>query len=222
MCERYALPDQATAEREFLPSRALWNFTASFNVAPQQFVPAIRWYDGQSEAVMIRWGLTPSWAVGQLSQPLLNINLDEIISSRVYRAPWLESQRCILPIAGFYSWQLTSAKYRQPFFIHLLGRSVFGLAAIWDRYVGEDDDVIETCSIICVPPNELMTTIANTDGHMPAILRRKDYQTWLRGTPGEAKAVLLPYRQRGMQAYPIGPRINSTAPDDPSLIRPAG
>ena len=222
MCERYVLPDQAAAEREFLPARAWWSFTARFNVAAQQYVPAIRWHEGQSEAVMMRWGLIPSWAEGRASEAPLTVDLDAIADSNIYRGPWLNSQRCILPIAGFYSWQLTNARYRQPFFIRLLDRSVFGLAGIWDRSVGEDDDVIESCSIVCVPPNELMARVANTDGRMPAILRRKHYQTWLRGTPVEAKAVLLPYQQGGMEAYRISPRINSTAADDPGLIRPAG
>jgi putative SOS response-associated peptidase YedK len=222
MCERYVLPDQATAEREFLPARAWWTFTAKYNVAAQQYVPAVRWHDGQSEAVMLRWGFIPSAEEARPKQPPLTADLAGIMDSPLFCGPWLNSQRCILPTAGFYSWQLTNARHRQPFFVHLLDRSVFGLAAIWDRFVGDDDDVIESCSIICVPANELMMAVANTDGRMPAILRRKDYQTWLRGTPVEAKAVLLPYKKSGMQAYPISPRINSTAPDDPGLIRPAG
>jgi putative SOS response-associated peptidase YedK len=123
-------------------------------------------------------------------------------------------------MSGFYAWQLTNRGYRQPYFIRLLDRSVFGVAAVWDRSVTEDDDVIESCSIVCVPPNELMIRIA-ADGRMPAILRRKDYQTWLRGTPVEAKVTLQPYMKSGMQAYPVSPRINSTAPDDPGLIQAA-
>ena len=221
MCQRYALPDPSTVERELMPSRAWWSFTAKYNVAPGQYVPAIRWHDGQSEAVMMRWGLIPASAEGRPGQAPLTVDLEGILDSPLCRGPWLESQRCILPIAGFYSWQLTNAKYRQPFFIRLLDRSVFGLAAIWDRSESDDGDVIESCSIVCVPPNDLMIAIANTDGRMPAILRRKDYQTWLRGTPVEAKAALRPYSQRGMQAYPISPRINSTEPDDPGLIQPA-
>jgi putative SOS response-associated peptidase YedK len=55
---------------------------------------------------------------------------------------------------------------------------------------------------------------------MPAILRRKDYQTWLHGTPVEAKVVLQPYKPNWMEAYPVSPRINSTVPDDSELIRP--
>jgi putative SOS response-associated peptidase YedK len=91
---------------------------------------------------------------------------------------------------------------------------------VWDRSVGEDDDVIESCAVIRLPANDLMTNIANTEHRMRAILRRKDYQTWLRGTPVEAKATLQPYRASSMQAYAVSPRINSTAPDDPDFIRP--
>jgi putative SOS response-associated peptidase YedK len=220
MCERYILPDQAAAEREFMPGQAWWKFAPKFNVAPQQYVPAIRLHEGQSEAVMMRWGLIPSWAEGKATaDPAACVEIDRIERSNATQAPWQNGQRCILPVAGFYAWQLTSEKYRQPFFVRLLDRSVFGLAAIWDRSVSEDDDVIESCSVICVPANELMADIANTEHRMPAILRRRDYQTWLRGTPLEAKAALQPYRPEWMQAYAVSPRINSIAPDDRGLIR---
>jgi putative SOS response-associated peptidase YedK len=220
MCQRYALPDQATVEREFMPSRAWWNFPPKYNVAANQYVPAIRWHDRQSEAVMMRWGLIPSSAEGRAGESPLTIDVSEILESPIFRNPWLEGHRCILPMSGFYAWQLTNRRYRQPYFIHLLDRSVFGVAAVWDRSVTEEDDVIESCSIITVSPNDLIIRIANTDGRMPAILRRKDYQTWLVGTPVEAKATLHPYSKSGMRAYPVSPRVNSTAPDDLGLIEP--
>jgi putative SOS response-associated peptidase YedK len=221
MCQRYAVPDQVTVEREFLPDRAWWNFTAKYNVAPKQYVPAIRRHDGTSEAVMMRWGLIPAFAEGRAGESPTIIDADAIMESPVFRTPWLEGQRCILPMSGFYAWQLTNRRYRQPHFVRLLDRAVFGVAAVWDRSVAEEDDVIESCAVVCVPPNDLIVQIANTDGYMPAILRRKDYLTWLRGTPVAAKATLRPYNKSGMQAYPVSPRINSTAPDDSGLIQPA-
>jgi putative SOS response-associated peptidase YedK len=220
MCQRYTLPNQAVVEREFMPSRAWWSFTAKYNVAPPQCVPAIRWHGGQSEAAMMRWGLVPASAEGRAGESPVTIDSSEIMASPIFRGPWLEGQRCILPMSGFYAWQLTNRRYRQPHFIRLLDRSVFGVAAVWDRSVGKDDDVIESCSIVCVPPNDLIVRIANTDGRMPAIVRRKDYQTWVRGTPAAAMATLQPYNQGGMQAHPVSPRINSTEPDDPGLAQP--
>ena len=222
MCDRYVLPDQKAAEREFLPALAWWKFAAKFNVAAQQYVPALRVHDGQTEGMMMRWGLIPSWAEGQpVEDPTACAEIGRIEVSHIYKMPWLSGQRCILPMFGFYVWQLTNRRYRQPHFIRLSDRSVFGVAAVWDRSVSEEDDVIESCSIVCVSPNDLLVGVANTDGCMPAILRRKDYQTWLRGTPAAAMATLHTYPKGGMQAYPVSPRINSTSPDDPGLIRPA-
>jgi len=118
-------------------------------------------------------------------------------------------------------WQLTPENYRQPYFVSLIKRSVFGLAAVWDRSVGEDDDVIESCSVIRVPANELLAGIVQPDApRMPAILRRRDYDTWLRGTPVQAKATLRSYNPRWMQAYAVSPRINSIEADDVGLIQP--
>ncbi|HEY4342134.1 MAG TPA: SOS response-associated peptidase [Steroidobacteraceae bacterium] len=221
MCQRYALPEQLDAEREFHPAAGWWKFTAKFNVAAATYVPAIRLHEGQSEGVMMRWGLIPSWAEGKApARPTVCVYSKRLERSNIYRAPWLNSQRCILPVAGYYVWQLTPGNYRQPFFVRLNDRAVFGVAAIWDRSVSEDDDVIESCSIVCVPANELMTDIAGADGKMPAILCRKDYQTWLQGTPVAAKAVLQPYPPSWMQVYRVSPRVNSIAADDAALIQP--
>jgi len=221
MCQRYAVPDQVTVEREFLPDRAWWNFTAKYNVAPKQYVPAIRRHDGKSEAVMMRWGLIPASAEGRAGESPTIVDVEAILDSPVFRTPWLEGQRCILPMSGFYAWQLTNRRYRQPHFVRLLDRSVFGVAAVWDRSVAEEDDVIESCAMLCVAPNDLMIRVANTDGRMPAILRRRDYQAWLRGTPVEAKAALQSYKQNWMEAYRVSPKINSPSVDDATLILPA-
>jgi len=221
MCDRYVLPEQGAAEREFLPALSWWRFAARFNVAAPQYVPAVRLHDGQIEAMMIRWGLIPSWAEGQpTGEPTACVDIGGLERSTIYRMPWLSSQRCILPVAGFYAWQLTGANYRQPYFVRLVNRTVFGVAALWDRSVGEDDDVIESCSVIRVPANGLLAGMANAHARMPAILRRRDYQTWLRGTPVEAKNALQPYNPAWMEAYAISPRINSPEADDAELIRP--
>jgi len=220
MCQRYVLPDQFSAEREFLPAVAWWKFAQKFNVAAMQYVPAIRMHDGQSEGVMLRWGLIPSWFEGEPSgPPRASVPSEGIEASDSHRGSWLRSQRCILPVAGFYTWQLTQAKYRQPYFVRLTDRSVFGIAGIWDRWVSEDDDVIESCSIISVPANELMMDVSLPDRRMPAILRRRHYESWLKGTPAEARSALQPYDSRWMQAYPVSPRINAPHVDDPELIR---
>jgi putative SOS response-associated peptidase YedK len=221
MCERYALPDQSAAEREFVPTERWWKFARRFNVSAGQYVPAIRLHGEQSEAVMMRWGLIPAWAEGKaIGQPPRCIGVGNIEDSTLSRVLWQSGQRCILPASGFYAWRLTTAKYRQPHFVNLVGRSVFGLAAVWDRSVGDDDDVIESCAIVGVPANALMRQIANTECHMPAILMRKDYERWLCGSAADATSALQTYSAEGMQAHAVSPRVNSPLSDDVGLIRP--
>jgi putative SOS response-associated peptidase YedK len=222
MCRRYALPEQSAAEREFTPGHVWWKFKRRFNVSVTQYVPAIRVHQGQSEAVMMRWGLIPSWAEGKPPEaPPACIGVEQLEGSMWSRSAWECGQRCILPLTGFYAWQLTRGRYRQPYFVGLMDRSVFGLAAIWDRSVADaDDDVIESCSMVCVPANELMGRIASGERSMPAILKRRDYDTWLRGSSAEAAATLQAYGTDRMRAHPVSPRINSRAVDDPGLIKP--
>ena len=204
MCDRYVLPEQIAAEREFLPAKAWWKFSAKFNVAAQQYVPAIRVHDGQTEGMMMRWGLIPSWAEGQPTEDATACaDMARIERSNAYRMPWLSGQRCILPASGFYAWQRTRGNYRQPYFVRLINRTVFGLAAVWDRSEGEDGDVMESCSVIRVAANDLLAGIANSDALMPAILRRRRLRYLVAGDPrrSQGSAPSLSFR---LDAGPCG------------------
>ena len=226
MCRRYALPDLLAVEREFLPTNVWWKFEPHSNVAPGRYVPAIRTHDKASEGVMMRWGLIPSWAEGEIDRKPAVVDTGRLERSKFFATPWLEGQRCILPMAGFYVWELTAANYRQPYFVSLRDRGVFGVAGVWDRSELERDDVIESFAIITVPANELLQSPdekQRSDGKqhsMPAILRRRDYEVWLSGTPAEAKAALHSFRTDWMRRHPVSPRINSHDADSPALRAP--
>jgi putative SOS response-associated peptidase YedK len=221
MCERYVLPTQIDAEREFEPAERWWKFDSSFNVSFPQYVPVLRAHQGATEGVMMRWGLVPPDAEGvPLPDERPDFDFEQLGATPESRDPWLNSQRCILPVAGFYGWQLTRDRYRQPYFIGLIDRMVFGLAAFWTRSVSEEDDVIESCSIITVPANPLVAEVVGKGGRMPAILRRKDYGTWLTGNPVQAKAALHAYPEKWMRSHPVSPRVNSAKFNDASLIQP--
>ena len=221
MCERYVLPQQEEAEREFEPVERWWKFAPSFNVSFSQYVPVLRIHQGEVEGVMMRWGLIPAAAEGvPLENEQPDFDVERLGKTPESREPWLNSQRCIVPAAGFYEWQLTPHKYRQPFFVSVTDQPVFGMAAMWERSVTEDDDVIESFTILTVPANPLMARLDPIGRRMPAILRRRDYATWLSGTPVQAKELLQAYPQEWMHAHAVSPRVNSVKYNDPALIRP--
>ncbi len=220
MCERYVVPDQMLAERELAAEHIWWRFSASFNVAPARYVPAVRLHQGQSEAVMMRWGLTPAWAKDDVSAGRwLRVSCNTLEQGPLFRGPWLNGQRCILPFAGFYTWRLTPAGYRQPYFVQAADRPVFAVAALWDRYESGDDDVIEGCAILMVPANGLLASIQTATQEMPAILDAKDCEAWLRGTPVAARSLLRTAPDALLTSHAVSPRINSLACDDAALVR---
>ncbi len=222
MCERFVIANQTAVEREFPLLHTWWRFAPSFNVSTRRNVPVIRLHEGESEGVMMLWGLIPDWAEGNARKACTtHASTDELDRNKAFCGAWWRGQRCILPLSGFYGWQLTPQNYRQPFFARLVNRSVFGVAGLWDRSVSkDDDDVIEGCALLTVPPNPLLAEVHNTSERMPAILHRDDYEPWLRGSTARARSLLRTLPQDRMVAHPVSPRINSLKYDDEQLIRP--
>ena len=224
MCERYVMADAEQAEREFGVVRRWWQFSPSFNVGPSRYVPVIRMHDGQAEGVMLRWGLIPDWAEADAAKACaVTASLAEVEHAAATRGGWELGRRCIVPMFGFYAWQMTWQGHRQPFFVRLVNRQVFGVAAVWDHTEADDgDDVIESCAMITVPPNSLLAELQGSASEMPAILDRRDYAVWLTAAPAVAKTVLQPLPQQHMIAHAVSPRINSFRYDDEHLIHPVG
>jgi putative SOS response-associated peptidase YedK len=222
MCERYVTPEPAQAEREFGVSQRWWKFSPSFNVGPSRNVPVVRRHDGETEGVMLRWGLIPDWAEADARKGwAASVSAQAADHSTVTRGAWERSRRCIVPMFGFYTWRLTSQQYRQPYFVRLVNRPAFGVAALWDRTVAENsDDVIESCALLTVPVNSLIAQMQDAAAEMPAILQRKDYELWLTASPAAAKSALQTCRLDSMVAHPVSPRVNSPIYDDVQLIRP--
>jgi putative SOS response-associated peptidase YedK len=53
---------------------------------------------------------------------------------------------------------------------------------------------------------------------MPVILPEEYHQSWLSGEAG--KEILVPFPAERMKAWPISPRVNSPANNDPLILTP--
>lgn len=222
MSDRVVIPDRTAAERDLSVTQPWWEFTVRFNVALSQKLPVARVHGRELEGVMMRWGLVPSSAKGDVTRgTCARVPSNALLSSEHFRTAWLHGQRGIVPLAGFYVWQRTQAGYRQPHYVRLVNRLVFGVAVVWERSVTDDDDVIESCALVTVPANPLLAEIDNTTGQMPAILRRDNYDSWLRSNVTEANGLLETYPQTRMVSHPVAPHVNDLELDEPWLIQPA-
>jgi putative SOS response-associated peptidase YedK len=220
VCERYVIPGQAEIEREFRVAHPWWKFQPSFSVAPGRAVPVLRSYEGEAEGVMLPWGMVPEWAEGDATKArAMSLRAEQVERTPIAQGAWRQQRRCILPASGFYVWQLTPQRYRQPYFVRPLNRAVFGIAALWDRTVHEDeDDVLESCAVLTVATNSVLGIASETA--VPAILARDDYERWLTASSAEAFAMLGSSSRQSLLASAISPRINALKYDDAQLIEP--
>lgn len=191
----------------------------SYNIAPTQEAPVILARDGERVSRLMRFGLVPFWARGVVPKySTINATVERITTAPAYRGPWRRGQRCIVPVIGFYEWQVQPAGKKQPYFIHVTDRPEFGLAALWDRSVAEDEAAIESFTIVTLPASPFMAEIHNAKKHKHAILRHEDHEPWLAGSPADAFALLKPYPDELLIAYPVSTRVNSPKNNDAELL----
>jgi putative SOS response-associated peptidase YedK len=220
MTQRLVIPSREEADCELRVTQPWWRFAARFNVAVSQSIPVVRMHGRESEGVMMRWGLVAKSPAGDISfSNRARVRSDALQTIEELREPWLHGQRGIVPVAGFYLWQRMPAGFLQPFFVRLVNRPVFAVAAVWGRVESDEDDVYESCALISVGANSLITDLGKT-GRMLGILQREDYGAWLSGSVSEARELLQTYPAEGMVSYPVAPYVNSLEYDEPVLIKP--
>jgi putative SOS response-associated peptidase YedK len=224
MCGRFSLtgPDPLVIADVF-GATDVPELPARYNIAPTQPVATVV-HDrqrGVNRVEIMRWGLIPSWAKDPaIGNRMINARADTLPEKPSYRGP-LRCHRCLILADGFYEWQ-AGPDGKQPMFIHLKDRALFGLAGLWDVWRSPDGTPLITCTIITTEPNALMAEIHN---RMPVILPREDFAAWLdpqRTDAAQVMPLLRPYPAEEMACYPVSRRVNSPANDDPTLIERAG
>lgn len=220
MCGKYILTQAAKAERAMGIRRGRWEYPLSYRVLPTDSVPVVISESGAREAAMMRWGLIPYWANGiPLKASTINATVERIDSAPSYRDPWKRGQRCIFVMGGFYEPHLNPDGSKDPFFVHLTDREIFGVAGLWERSRGSDGSQVFSCTLITLPANRLLAEVHNQKPRMPAVLPAQEEEAWLSGSAADARAALKPYPEEFMVAYRVSRRVNSPKlPNDATLI----
>ena len=102
MCGRYTLHQPAERlVKEFQLAEAP-RIEARFNIAPTQKVLAIRHSPDGNEAVLLRWGLIPSWAKeATIGAKLINARSETVTEKPSFREAF-KRRRCIILADGFF------------------------------------------------------------------------------------------------------------------------
>lgn len=199
--------------------RYSYELEASYNVAPMSFQPVIRrrQESGARELALMRWGLIPSWAQNEkIAASTINARAESIQTTSAFREA-IVARRCLIPADGFYEWQKTGSKQRQPFAIGLKSDATFAFAGVWERWFDPGTGArLETFSIITTSPNSLMEPIHS---RMPVIIAREHYDLWLmEGKSGSFLDLLRPYPAEEMKAWRVGPEVGDVRKNHPGLL----
>ena len=196
-----------------------------YNIAPTTEVPIIRvGNDGQRELVRMRWGLVPRSAKDpSIGARMINARGETLAEKQSFRIPY-RRHRCLLPADGFYEWRAAvegagdgEPSRRQPQHIGMADGSLFGLAGIYERWLSEDGEVLDSCAIVTTGANALLMPIHD---RMPVIVAPEHYERWLDPATAEVADLIAPYPAEAMSCYPVSTRVNSAKHDDPTLIDP--
>jgi putative SOS response-associated peptidase YedK len=190
-----------------------------YNIAPTQPVPVVGLQPGTGRRGLatLKWGLVPQGSLGG-ERGFINARAETAWERLSFRESFAK-RRCLVPATGFYEWQKTQGKRRQPWLLRLATGRVFAFAGLWEPPAGEE--ATPTFTILTTEPNELA---ARVHDRMPVILDPADYGTWLDPTVTSAaplRALLRPFPAVAMTAFPVSTAVNSPAVDDPSCIAPA-
>ena len=215
MCGRFQLKPPEDWMEEFGLNEPP-DLTPRYNIAPSQEVIAVREAGGEREAALLKWGLVPYWAEDPaVGNRMINARAESVDRRPAFREPF-RKRRCLVPADGFYEWRRVG-RARDPFLIKMADGHTFGFAGVWDRWKKEDAR-IESCAILTTAANELVAPIHD---RMPVILDRESYDLWLDpdADEEEIRALLRPFPSDRMIAFPVSPRVNSPAVDDPECER---
>lgn len=214
MCGRYTASwSKETFEKTFNIQPPL--FEESYNIAPTTQAPIVR-SQGEREALVAKWGLIPKWVDKPLDfkANMFNARAETILEKASFKRPF-KSQRCLVPVSGFYEWR-GKAGAKQPYHIRL-DDEIMGLAGVWD-YWEKGGASITSYTVITTEANEQMKDIHH---RMPVILPPERFGDWLdvESNPEMLVHFLKPF-EGDLDIYEVDKRVGSVRNNDAGLVAP--
>lgn len=219
MCGRFTLhhPIAKIAQRFSVPEFSL-PFGPRYNIAPSQNVTAIIQTD-QREFADFKWGLLPFWAKDpKIGNKLINARAETLSEKPSFKYA-LAKRRCLIPADGWYEWKKQTGG-NQPYYLRRKDGELFAFAGLWEEWKTPEGEMLATCTIITVEPNELMAQIHH---RMPAIIKPHHEAEWLDPAAHYAPALtqlLQTYPDDDLAAIPVSRAVNSPALDNATLLEP--
>ena len=194
------------------------NMRPRWNGAPTQDFAACRLTpDGDRSISRLRWGLIPFWAKDvKIGSRMINARAETVDAKPAFRSAF-KSRRCLVPADGWFEW-VREGGGKSPRFLSMADGSVASLAALWERWDGGGDAVVESFTIITT---EASPELAHVHARQPAIVDPGRFDDWL--DPDAPKEALLGIVRRPhpgpYEVRPVSRLVNNVRNDGPEVLR---
>ena len=230
MCGRFALHASPELVAELLSLDEIEDFPPRYNIAPTQ--PILMATAGPPRepgsnlpdrvALLVRWGLIPSWVKDASKFPLLiNARAETVATKNSFRAA-MTYRRCLIPATEFYEWKRTGSGPAQPFLFRPVSARPFAFAGLLETAHGPDGGELDTAAIVTTAAQGALTEIHD---RMPVIVEEPDYERWLdcrTNGPGAVADLVTTSAAKDFSIVPIGTAVNKVAHAGPEVQTPIG
>lgn len=228
MCGRFALnatPEEVEALFALLELEA---FPPRYNIAPTQPIlmvaaapprpPGSNLPDRQ--ALLVRWGLLPSWVKDPKRFPLLiNARSETAAEKNAFRAA-MRHRRTLVPASGFYEWRRAGGKAVQAYWVRPRHGGVVAFAGLMETWLEPGGSELDTGAILTTAAS---ADVAPVHDRMPVVIAPEHFARWLdcRGhAPADVADLLRPAEDGFFEAVPVSDRVNKVANTGPEVQQP--
>lgn len=140
----------------------------------------------------------------------LNARAERIFTDQSIYRDAAKTRRCLVMLDGFFDhYKKDDIGYAH--YIQMKNKEPFMVGGLWQTFTDPQDEVeTDTVTLVTCPANKEMAWVRNETPHapesrMPFIVDPKDDETWLHGSPEEAKAIIKPLADGLLDYYPCQP-----------------
>ncbi len=218
MCGRFTLRTPASRVADLFSVLIEEPWQPRYNIAPTQWIPAVRCQGTNRQICSLHWGLIPSWATERrVGASMINARAETVAVKPAFRHAF-RRKRCLIPGDGFYEWQRIDSRTKVPHLFELQDESPFAFAGLWEQWKSSEGEVIESCSIITTAANSLVESVHD---RMPVILSSKYFDEWLDPEFSDVDRLmpmLAPFAASRMKATQVSNIINNARNEINPLI----
>ncbi|OBZ96112.1 hypothetical protein ADU59_07020 [Pararhizobium polonicum] len=231
MCGRFSLTATPKELADVFGLLETEDFPARFNIAPTQ--PIIIVMSGERQrpgsnlpdrrALLVRWGLTPSWVKDPRDFPLLiNARAETAAGKASFKAA-MRHRRILIPASGFYEWHRPSkesGEASQAYWIRPRDGGIVAFAGLMETWSSADGSEVDTGAILTTHAN---SRIGDVHDRMPVVIKPEDFARWLdcrTQEPRDVADLLAPADDDYFEVIAVSDRVNKVANTGADLQTP--